>query len=300
MSVDLEKALRASKDIIYGVYNFQGFKDYASTYFVTSECIKDYLEAHEFEKNKALTILSGGDQVFNLIFSGVHEIDAFDSNQLTYFVYYLCKAMLHIFSFEDFKKANLIFTSSYSSFSSRFDVIEKVKPYLFEEVYEYYRKMLEFSNGNPMICFESLFYSVSDKDFSRNNYLANEESYKKLQKFINDVNVNITFADALSFSERLSSTYDIILLSNIGDYFSFINPKFGLKEYQEFITSYKKKLNSGGMLINYLYKINEQYPIGKLPITREDIGINNIYPVINPIFKNTGEGYYLERRLSLK
>ena len=84
MNIDLEEALRASMDLIYGVHFFHGFKDYASTYFVTSECIKDYLKAHEFLKNRALTILSGGDQVFNLITSGVYEIDAFDSNKLTY------------------------------------------------------------------------------------------------------------------------------------------------------------------------------------------------------------------------
>ena len=46
MNIDLEKALRASMDIIYGVHFFHGFKDYDSAYFVTSESIKDYLEAH--------------------------------------------------------------------------------------------------------------------------------------------------------------------------------------------------------------------------------------------------------------
>lgn len=296
MSVNLEKALEASMNIIYGAYFFHGFKDYDSVYFVTRECIKDYLEAHEFKKNRALTILSGGDQVFNLIASGVHEIDAFDSNKLTYFVYYLRKAMLNIFSFQDFKKANLIFTSASNDFFNHLDILEKLNPHLPEEVYEYFRKMIEFSKDNPMVNFEVLFHKTSDIDFSRNKYLVSEDAYKVLQKSINDANVNITFADALTFSKKLSSTYDIILLSNVADYFSYAQPEFGFQDFKEFITSYMKILNPGGMLINYLYKIDEQNPIGKMPITKEDIGPNDIYPVTNPVFRNIGEGYYLKRK----
>lgn len=300
MNIDLEKALEASKDIIYGVSFFHGFKDYDSAYFVTSECIKDYLKAHEFLKNRALTILSGGDQIFNLIASGVYEIDAFDSNKLTYFVYYLRKAMLKAFSFQNFKRANVIFTSACNDFSNHLDILEEVKHHLPEEVYEYFRKMIEFSKNNPMVNFESLYYTASDIEFSRNNYLVNEDAYKALQKSINDSNVNITFADGLTFAEELSSTYDIILLSNIADYFSYANPEFGLKEFKTFIKSYMKILNHDGILINYLYNINEQNPIRKLPITKEDLGTNNIYPVTTPIFKNVGEGYYLERKPKMK
>lgn len=295
MNIDLEKALEASRDLIYGLYFFRGFKDYASTYFVTSECIKDYLDAVEYLKDRALTILSGGDQVFNLIYCGVKEIDAFDSNQLTYFVYHLRRAMLNILSFQDFKKANLIFTSSPNNFSSHIDILEKVKHNLPEEVYEYFRKMIEFSDGNPMVNFESLYYGITDKDFTRNNYLVSEDAYQKLKKSLNDTEVNITFTDALTLPTKLSKTYDIILLSNIADYFSKSNPNFGLQEFKKFIASYLNLLNPDGVLINYLYRINDQNPIRGLPITKEDLGINNIFPVTNPIFKKTGEGYYLER-----
>ena len=293
MDIDLERALEASKNIIYGMPFFHGFNDYASTYFVTSECIKDYLEAHEFLKNRALTILSGGDQVFNLIASGVYEIDAFDSNKLTYFVYHLRKAMINILSFQDFKKANLIFTSQSYDLSGHLDILEKVKLHLPLEVYEYFRKMLEFSKNNPLVNFESLYYKASDRDFSRNNYLVSEDAYIKLQKSIKDAKVNIAFADALTFSQELSSTYDIILLSNIADYFSYANPEFGLKEFKEFMACYMKILNPGGILINYLYKISDRNPIKGLSITKEDIGSNNIYPVTTPPFRDEGEGYYL-------
>lgn len=300
MNIDLEKALRASMDIIYGVHSFHGFKDYDSVYFVTSESIKDYLEAHEFLKNRALTILSGGDQVFNLIASGVYEIDAFDSNKLTYFVYYLRKAMLNTFSFQDFKRTNVIFTSACNDFSNHLDILEEVKLHLPEEVYEYYRKMIEFSKNNPMVNFESLYYTASEIEFSRNNYLVSEDTYKALQKSVNDANVNITFTDALTFSEELTSTYDIILLSNIADYFTYSKPEFGLKEFKKFITSYMKILNPNGILIHYLYNINQQNPIRNLPITKEDLGLNNIYPVTTPIFRNVEEGYYLERKPKIK
>lgn len=298
MNIDLEKALEVSKDIIYGIYFFRGFKDYDSAYFATTECIKDYLDAHEFKKNRALTVLSSGDQVFNLIAKGVYEIDAFDSNKLTYFVYHLRKAMINTFSLQDFKWANIIFTSICKDLSDHLDILEKVKNHLPGDVYEYYRKMLEFSKNNPMVNFESLYYNVNDIDFSRNSYLASEETYKALQKSINNANVNITFANALTFYEELSKKYDIILLSNIADYFHYANPEFKVKDFQEFITSYKKFLNLDGILINYFYNINQEKPIRNLPITKEDLGTNNIYSVSTPLFKNVGEGYYLERKLN--
>lgn len=295
MNIDLEKALDASKEIIYGMYFFRGFKEYASTYFVTSECIKDYLEATDFLKRRALTILSGGDQVFNLITSDVNDIDAFDSNKLTYFVYHLRRAMINIFSYQDFKKANLVYTSSANNFSNHLDILNKVRNLLPEEVYEYFRKMIDFSTNNPMVNFETLFYKVSDNDFTRNNYLVSEEAYKKLQRKINDAKVNIIFEDGLLLPEELTSTYDIILLSNIADYFSKSNPDFGLKEFKEFIKSYINLLNPDGVLINYLYSVNDQNPIRNLPITREDLGLDKIQSVSNPVFKKSGEGYYIER-----
>lgn len=295
MLINLEEALSASKSLVYGPFFSKGFSEYSRVYFVTSECIKDYLAMTNFAKDRALTVLSGGDQVFNLIASGMHSVDTFDINRLTYFVYHLRKAMIKTYDPSNFEKANQTFTSANYTTSERSIILDEVKPHLPEEVYEYYRHMLEFCSGNPLVNFESLYFYGGSEAFLRNNYLGNEQIYQKLQRSLDDVEVTFNFSDAKTLPEELSSTYDIILLSNITDYLSY-NPYSGISEFHAFIGSYYKLLSPDGTLINYFYNRYNR-PIKKLPFTLEELNINkDTYFVSEPIFKKAGESFYLIRK----
>lgn len=301
MPINLEESLNASRGLIQGVNFFKNFGEYSRVYFVTSECIKDYLAMTNFAKNRALTVLSGGDQVFNLIASGMHSIDTFDINKLTYFVYHLRKAMLKKYSLPYFKEANRVFTSGNYTSSERSIVLDEVKPYLSEDVYEYYRQMIEFCTDNPLalVNFEHLYYYGGSKAFLRNNYLENEQTYQKLQRKIDDVEVTFTFSDATTLPEKLLNNYDIILLSNIADYLSY-NRYSGISEFHSFIGNYYGLLNPDGVLINYFYNRNNR-PIKKLPFTLEELGIaKDTYSVSEPIFKKAGESFYLMRKPKVK
>lgn len=148
MGIDLEEAIKYSKDILLNSNFFDkvSFSRYSKVFFAASENIRAYLDQERFNKSRALTVLSGGDHVFNLISHGVKEIDAFDINYLTYFVYKLRLAMIRGLSYQDFIQANYDF--SFSGHLNNCDnMINFLKRYLDEDVYGYYKKMIEFSRS---------------------------------------------------------------------------------------------------------------------------------------------------------
>ena len=77
---------------------------YSTLYFWTNENINAYLSLFPMEMyENALSVLSSGDHIFNLIQRGILDIDTFDSNLLTkYYALGLKKAMILKYSYKDF------------------------------------------------------------------------------------------------------------------------------------------------------------------------------------------------------
>ncbi len=75
--------------------------------------------------------------------------------------------------------------------------------------------------------------------------------------------------------QKLKGTYDIILLSNVGEYFGSINNPLTLEEYRTFINEYYGLLNDDGLLINYLYRRGDRLFLNS-NITISDIKDNVI------------------------
>lgn len=193
------------------------FREYSKAYFSTTEFISSYLDKEEYNKDRALTVLSSGDHVFNLASKGIKEIDAFDINRLQYYVYYLKLAMLRKLSYQEFIKICKIF--NYSFF--RDDIIEMInslKKEMPEDVYEYFRKILELAEKEEGSIW-NLFYNVYHNQLEiANSYLACENNYLETRKKITDTKVNLYFEDARKIPELVDASYDIIILSNISDY----------------------------------------------------------------------------------
>ena len=71
-------------------------------YLWTNENVRGYQNLFEGKKN-VLSVLSSGDQIFNMLLKGVIKIDTFDNNGLTeYFTLGLKKAMILKYSYEEF------------------------------------------------------------------------------------------------------------------------------------------------------------------------------------------------------
>lgn len=291
-NIMFDEALDFSRHIVISDSNPRGFSIYSKGYFVTTECIKEYLTNEEFNKGRALTVLASGDQVFNLAFKGVRTIDAFDINKLQYYVYHLRKAMIKNLSLKEFLKAN---SYLYKDFSSRCfpDILEMIKEDLPEDVYEYFRKIIEF-------CLEekgklsNLFYDSCAiiTLSSYNNYLSSKRAFHKLRKGLEDTEVSLYFEDATEIPKIVSGTYDIILLSNIADYLSFRIPDFNLERFNEFIVAFYNLLQPDGLIINYLYNVlsRRRGIINGTNITRYDLGVSNVKAI------DAYEGYYLVRK----
>lgn len=75
-------------------------------YLWTNENVRGYQNLFEGKKN-VLSVLSSGDQIFNMLLKGVIKIDTFDNNGLTeYFTLGLKKAMILKYSYEEFLNKN--------------------------------------------------------------------------------------------------------------------------------------------------------------------------------------------------
>lgn len=291
MQINLEEAIFYSKLIIKNgdYYSGKSFRKYSKSFVGASEDVNFCLEQESINRERALTILGGGDHVFNLAFKGFEEIDAFDINILQYFVFYLRKAMLDSLTYEEFKYMNLRFDSY--SLDGLGQGIEKSKKVLRKDVYEYYRKILEFAKKVGRL--ENLYYMVIG-DFWRNynNYLQSEETYLALRKKLRNTKVNLYFGDAKDISKDLKGDYDIALLSNICDYLGSEERPLTIEKFNDFIDLFYNLLNDNGIIINYLYGFKDDFLIKNSILTRRDIPSSNLVRI-----EDTNQGYYRVRKV---
>lgn len=304
MNIDYQAALEESKRIIIcGGDHSSSFKEYSRGYFVAIECIKEVLKNLDIKIIRALTVLSSGDHVFNLIHAGATTIDAFDINELQYFVYKLRFALILTLSYKDFINVNINFNRSWYR-ESLYELIKGLKKELPEEVYEYYCKILEYCLQNNCNL-SGLYYDTPDYFKRANNYLTSEEEYLLLRKKLLETEVNIHFADVLDIPKIVTPGYDIALLSNIADYLHFNLKSFGRPEFEAYIQSFKGLLNREGALINYIYyiKSNAKNVIAStndVPknarISIDYLGNDNIFTIKTEPYCVFDEGYYLVRK----
>ena len=206
---------------------------YSLLYFWTNENIKEYLDLISFEgKDSALSVLASGDQAFNLVTKGIMDIDTFDTNCLTeYFALGIKKAMILKYSYNDFKKnMGKLYKFNNIGIEETYSIIRGLYPFMehnhktFWEALINYDYKLRKDNGSWYNLIELLLIKDSDnKSIFYNNYLTSEENYILLRSRL--INANITFkcANAKNLEKDFDNDkYDLILLSNILDYFMYI------------------------------------------------------------------------------
>ncbi len=184
--INLGEAIDFSKDIIWYGDNKNYYDKYSRGYFNTTECIKEYLSKENYNRGRALSVLASGDHIFNLIYQGFREIDAFDINVLQYFVYHFKRALILECSWEEYKLVDSILTSG--DVRGRY-VLQRVNRYLPDMVRKYWEEIflyLEVTNKS----LERLFSFSHSNSFLANNYLSSREDYQKLRGVLNDARVN--------------------------------------------------------------------------------------------------------------
>lgn len=292
--IDLEEAIDYSRVIMFDDSNNLEFSEYNKAFFNATECVREYLERERFNKDRALTVLSSGDQIFNLIHDGVRQIDAFDINKLQYFVYQLRRAFILKYPKDSYIILCRSFGGDYQ-IEEKLEVIKQLKTYLPEDVYEYFRRILEYAKTKKDAKLSNLLIPTGIDIELTNNYLVSDEDYLKVRKGIEDTEINLHFKNALDIPGIVSPGYDIILLSNIADYLSLMIKGFDIWDFEKYIESYFKLLNKDGVLINYLFGLDTLSVILGTCISRSDLPDNSIFKIsTHPFSRN--QGYYRARK----
>ena len=289
--INLEEAIASSRHLMGYDYSLI-FRKYSMSYFTTTEFISDYLGNEKFNTGSALTILASGDHVFSLALSGLQKINAFDINRLAYYVYYLKLAMLKKLPYDTFLKICYYFTY-YSYRDEVKEMIDSLKSEMPEDVYEYFRRILEIDEKETGSIYNLFYEAVFGMLEVANPYLHSEDDYLMCRKRISDTEVNLYFGDARDIPDKVGGLYDIILLSNVADYLSGGIP-LRLDEFKNYIKKYYDLLNRDGLLINYLYGLKHKHVISDSLITKEDLGIDNIVLCSSDILND--QGYYRVRK----
>ena len=289
--INLEEAVASSKHLMGYDYSLI-FRKYSMSYFTTTEFISDYLGNERFNTGSALTVLASGDHIFSLALKGVQKVDAFDINRLAYYVYYLKLAMLKKLPYDKFLKFCYYFTY-YSYRDEVKEMIDSLKGDMPEDVYEYFRRILEIDEKETGSIYNLFYEAVFGMLEIANPYLHSEDDYLMCRKKMLDTKVNLHFGDARDIPNMVEGPYDIILLSNIADYLSKHIP-LRLNEFRNYIKGFYGLLNRDGLLINYLYNLSDKYIIADSLITKEDLGTDNVVACSSDILND--QGYYRVRK----
>ena len=265
MNIYTKNCIEAAEKIIadnvkYNIKTRPFYSEYSKPFFWTNEAIPTYLDKVNLkDKDSALTVLSSGDHLFNLVAKGILDVDTFDINKLTeYFALGFKKAMILKYSYLEFIEV-IKKIYSHASFDEIASIITDLFPYMEPSHKVFWQSLLDYcynlqkNTGEKIDIFRRLTISSISYDIS---YIEDESVYNTLQSNLRKANITFNNCNAFDLSKNYKGrSYDIIMLSNILD---FANEKWGndwkyryLKEYERRL---KKLLNEKGIIfLHYMF-----------------------------------------------
>ena len=271
----------------------RNFKGYSKMYAMTTENISGFLNKHDVNDKKVLTVAGSGDQRYNCYLRGAKEVVCFDINPLAELHVRLKDTAIEKLEYEDFlkffgvvidDKGNCFFDKSiFNKFKDGLDedvyllydfIINKFKADPFKRAYhDYncdYNSMIEFDDYIIKSNFEKLKGIMKNKDF----------------RFLN---TNVAYLPETLNGEK----FDMILLSNISDYIDLVYGNSHMKDYRELIDHLVDNLYDDGIIqVGYIYNL---YGVGytdskfRFPESRNKVFPFTEYPVeFVPSFNNPG------------
>ena len=194
-------------------------------YLFSNENIASYLGKMDIKNKSVLTTGSSGDQVLYSQLYGAKMVTCFDINPFARYIYYLKAAYIKGYCFEEFKY--LISDKNY-----KFNALFNIKHYktiaanLPADVKEFWDSL--FAAGlSPDT---SMFTHTTNHDIFKVKYLSDKQTYIRLRNALRNNGCQIDFicCDIRVLPKMLdnfhpSTAYNIILLSNISDYYHMLN-----------------------------------------------------------------------------
>jgi len=279
----MENSIRGAKGLIdkqildRRIENFGiPFSEYQKVYFSTNENINGYLNLVDFNnKYNALSVMSSGDHIFNLITNNILNIDTFDTNKLTeYYVLGLKRALVLKYNYKEYIETFLKLSSESTTLDEITSIILDLTKYMENEHQKFWSKIAEYNykeqNRRKVFLNILLMFAMEGSCIDENNiltgnrYLQDEEAYNITKTNLNLANISFKNANAVNLSQNFSKTYDTLLLSNIPDYFwikwsdSWQYNK--LKEYEEKLFEISNE--NATIFLNYIFE-NKIKPVIK-------------------------------------
>lgn len=281
-------------------------------HLTTNENIGAYLKTLSKDSKSALSILSSGDHVFNLIHKGILSIDAFDSNRLTeYYALGVKRAMIEKYDYEEFIITLQKFYSQETSLTEITEILSGLLNYMDEPYRGFWRKLIEYNykkqknSDHPlnimlMLSTESYFLS-REQIIRRNEYLKSKEDYENLRNLLGKANINFKSTDACYLEKAFNGMYDTILLSNILDYFMYKwGQYYSYNELEHYLKALKQMLNDNGVLfINYNFFNGGNTVIKDSAIVKDDLKDEEILIVPSVTF-NRNDTVLLVRKKEMQ
>ncbi len=242
------------------------FREYFKKPFLATTQNLSYIEKFNKDIGEAFTILGSGDSIFQLVYKGVKNITAIDTNEFQADVYRLKKACVLALSYEEFY--DFVFDTKgirfleYNIFKSKimpyFDKNEESSKKFWEKFFRAYEPVELITKffkggierGNFAIVKESL------------RFMKKKSNYEKMKRNMENLKLEIKIGDALSFLAESKRTYEWIDLSNILLYIFQDTAREGdLTKRCELLKQIKEKnLNENGVLIlDYMFASKEEF-----------------------------------------
>ncbi len=264
---NLDKDIEEVKKLIelsvkQGYYGFKDnvkpFRAYAKTYFSTNENINGYLKLMSKEYSSALTVLSSGDQLFNLINEGINNIDTFDINRIAiYLVFGLKFGMIRKYNYEKYKEVCNTLIDPHIQIDLLTDILNSLLPYMAKKLKIFWQAIINYNyylqkgQNESISLINMLTQNMKDYKLARrgNKYLYNEKEYLKLKNALDNTKITFTTTD---INHLPSGEYDLILLSNIMSYYQKM---YGLSLNMDIINDILKRLKYNGIIFfNYIFE----------------------------------------------
>lgn len=251
-----------------------------AVYAFTNENIKAYLEG--IKGRSALSVCSSGDQYFNLIGQNFLDIDLIDINPLAeYYALGIKQALILGFSYEEYLKViTLLFKKPAKELEK--EILEYLLKWMlpkyqifWQEIFNYYFKLQEKYQREIsllQILTQDYYFDLEEIIFL-NHYLEGKEKYEKTKHNLLSVNSNFILGNILNHES--SKKYDLILCSNILEY--FYHPNLDIKRLHQLYQPLLNMLNEQGIIYaDYIYGLYQDkelrtFPIGGANITGREL-----------------------------
>lgn len=224
---------------------------YHSTSFIYKTTNEDMQYYQKYLKNcdRALTVISSSEQVFNQVVEGTSNIDIFDISVFPYYYFTLKRAGILSFSRVD-QYCDFFYGDSDVERDDYYDdMYDKMRMFLDSDSKQFWDSLFSFYDWSDIyhsMLFSSEPYTLK-RVINRNKHLQPAE-YLKLHDTISKVNFTPYIGDINQLASKLPSSYDMVNLSNISTYQS-------VDTYQELLG--KIPLKDDGQILSYFYQIDD-------------------------------------------